>query len=181
MKAKFIKAVDGVDITSVRLFLTNELMLDPRGNSFAEMKSYAESKLNNLYDTDNGKTYHKEESQWDEPFLFVVSNDLEENFSKERLAFYEKVAKMVLKDKAEHLDAEEKTNRNKASQTHRTSAKNAWTSKKTAYSSVVAGGVAATVVGLCVEKAALATILTSVGTLAMIAGGVLLIKELRNE
>lgn len=179
MKAKFIKAVDSGDITNVRLFLINELMLDPRGKSFTEMKSYAESKLNNLYDDDNGKTYDKGESEWDENFLFEVKTDMIDNFSKERLAFYEKIAKQVLKDKAEHLDAEEKTNRYKTSQTHRTSTKNAWTSKKTAYSSIVAGGVAATVVGLCVEKAALATILTSVGTLAMIAGGVLLIKELK--
>ena len=179
MKAKFVKAVNSGDIISVRLFLNNELMLDPRGKSYAEMKSYAESKLNNLYDTDNGKTYDKEESEWDESFLFVVSNDLEDNFSKERLSYYEKVAKQVLKDKAEHLDAEEKINRNKASQTDRNSTKNAWTSQKTAYSSVVAGGVAAFVAGLCVEKAALATILTSVGALAMIAGGVLLIKELK--
>ena len=179
MKAKFIKAVDSGDITNVRLFLINELMLDPRGKSFTEMKSYAESKLNNLYDDDNGKTYDKEESEWDETFLFEVKNDMIDNFSKERLAFYEMVAKLVLKDKAEHLDAEEKINRNKASQAHRTSARNAWTSKKTAYSSVVAGGVVATVAGLCLEKAALATILTSVGTLAMIAGGVFLIKELK--
>ena len=106
MKAKFIKAVDSGDITNVRLFLINELMLDPRGKSFTEMKSYAESKLNNLYDDDNGKTYDKEESEWDDTFLFEVKNDMIDNFSKERLAFYEMVAKLVLKDKAEHLEQE---------------------------------------------------------------------------
>ena len=57
MKAKFIKAVEGGDLVSVRLFIANELMLDPRGESFSEMKIFAEAKFSNLYDTDDAKTY----------------------------------------------------------------------------------------------------------------------------
>ena len=41
MKVKFIKAVESRDLVSVRLFIANELMLDPRGKSFAEMKNFA--------------------------------------------------------------------------------------------------------------------------------------------
>lgn len=48
MKAKFIKAVESGDLVSIRLFISNELMLDPRGKSFSEMKSFAESKISNL-------------------------------------------------------------------------------------------------------------------------------------
>ena len=59
MKDKFIKAVESGDIESVRLFLSNELMLDPRGISFHEMLNFAESKMSNLFDIDNGKTVEK--------------------------------------------------------------------------------------------------------------------------
>ena len=52
MKDKFIKAVESGDIESVRLFLSNELMLDPRGISFHEMLNFAESKMSNLFDID---------------------------------------------------------------------------------------------------------------------------------
>ena len=39
MRPKFIKSVDESDVVSVRISLTNELMLDPRGESFKVMLS----------------------------------------------------------------------------------------------------------------------------------------------
>ena len=53
MKQKFITAVNAGDVVSVRLMLSNELMLDPRGKSFDEMLFFAEKQLPNLYEADN--------------------------------------------------------------------------------------------------------------------------------
>lgn len=107
MKAKFIKAVESGDLVSIRLFISNELMLDPRGKSFSEMKSFAESKISNLYDVDDAKSYSSTQAEWNEKFLFSIKNDLDNNFSKEKLAIYENVAKYVLKEKADQLNKEE--------------------------------------------------------------------------
>lgn len=57
MKQKFITAVNAGDVVSVRLMLSNELMLDPRGKSFDEMLFFAEKQLLNLYEADNQKYY----------------------------------------------------------------------------------------------------------------------------
>ena len=43
MNPKFIKLVEERNIIRVRLSLSNELLLDPRGDSFRKMKSFAES------------------------------------------------------------------------------------------------------------------------------------------
>ena len=41
MKPKYLKAIEANDVISVRIFLANELMLDPRGLSFMEMLEIA--------------------------------------------------------------------------------------------------------------------------------------------
>lgn len=174
MKAKFIKAVDTADIVSTRLFLANELMLDPRGETFHEMKIYAESRLNNLYEPDNGHIYDETEDAWNEKFLFNLKNDLDFNFSRERLAFYEKVIKTVLKEKAEALNEEERKSRvteNETKTSYETESNKR--SKKTIYAAVTAGSAVVALTGLCVSKMALA----SLGAVGMIIGGVLLYNE----
>ena len=84
MKQKFITAVNTGDILSVRLMLSNEVMLDPRGKSFDEMLALSENKLKNLYEIDNEKLYEVPSNNWDEKFLFSLKNDLDENFSKDK-------------------------------------------------------------------------------------------------
>lgn len=103
MKAKFIKAVESGDLVSVRLFIANELMLDPRGKSFSEMRNFAESKFTNLYDADDAKSYPSVKTEWNEELLFSIKNDLDDNFSKEKLAIYENVAKYVLRIRQSNL------------------------------------------------------------------------------
>ena len=107
MKDKFKKTVESGDIIDVRLFLSNELMLDPRGASFHEMLSYAESQLDGLFVPDNGHRSEKEAALWDKEFLYQIKNELDDNFSREKLNYYVHVAKQVLKDKARLLDEEE--------------------------------------------------------------------------
>lgn len=107
MKASFLKAVEERDLTSVRFFLSNELLLDPRGISFLEMKSWAEKNCSGLYEAPDKIDYQVIEKDWNENFLYMIKNDLDNSFTKERLALYEKVSKVVLKEKAHYLDNEE--------------------------------------------------------------------------
>lgn len=175
MKVKFIKAVESGDLVSVRLFIANELMLDPRGKSFTEMKNFAEAKFDNLYDPDNAKSYSSVKTDWNEELLFSIKNDLDDNFSKEKLAVYESVAKYVLKDKAEELDKEEAsrsartTTTSNSENTGRSQRRN----NKHLYTCITVGGAAIAVTGLCLSRVALA----SLGLAGVVIGGILLYND----
>ena len=175
MKVKFIKAVESRDLVSVRLFIANELMLDPRGKSFTEMKNFAEAKFDNLYDPDNAKSYSSVKTDWNEELLFSIKNDLDDNFSKEKLAVYESVAKYVLKDKAEELDKEEAsrsartTTTSNSENTGRSQRRN----NKKLYTCITVGGAAIAVTGLCLSRVALA----SLGLAGVVIGGILLYND----
>lgn len=171
MKKKYIEAVESGNLVRVRLFLTNELMLDPRGNSFLEMKLFAESHLPNLYDRDDSKCYSMNECDWNEELLFSLKNDLDDNFSKEKLAIYEKIAKYVLKDKAEQLAKEEAMRSDvigkaKSTQTQKRT-------KKQIYTGITVGCAGVAVIGLCLSRVALA----SLGLAGTVVGGILLYNE----
>ena len=179
MKTKFIKAVEDNDMLSVRISISNELMLDPRGRSFKEMLAYAESRLTNLYDEHDGVCYTEDIVVWNEEFLFSIKNDLDYNFSRERLEFYEKVAMFVLREKAENLDNEERDDSyrsftgNSIDDVNETM-QNA--SKKHIYTGVLVGGVIVTVAGICTSKA----VLSLLGVAGIAVGGYLLYKEKNN-
>lgn len=86
MEQKFIESVKKGDVKDVRLSLSNELLLDPRGKSFTEMLSYAEANLSNLFEENKEAGYDVlPKEQWDENFMFKVKNDLDFNFSVEKL------------------------------------------------------------------------------------------------
>ena len=100
MKQTFIESVKSGDVEEVRLALSNELLLDPRGKTFAEMLNYAKANLSNLFEENREASYEVlPKEQWDEDFLFTVKNDLDSNFSVEKLAFYQAVIEVVGKDK----------------------------------------------------------------------------------
>lgn len=176
MKAKFIKAVENKDVLSVRIFLANELLLDPRGRSFQNMLDYAKAHLDELFEASDGKAYSQVESDWDKDFLFQLKNDLEDNFSRERVTFYATVAKHVLKEKAIQLDKEEiqaKVGNKQEYSNKRTTSHKVNSSKKKAYAGITVGGAVLTIAGFCAEKAALA----SLGVAGIVIGGILFYKE----
>ncbi len=111
MHPKFIEAVETGQVSTVRFALSNELLLDPRGESFEEMRQYAENKLSNLYEADEDFSYPSDSSKWDRDFLFTVKNDLDMGFSKNKLVFYKEVAQYVLRDKSEALNEEDRRSR----------------------------------------------------------------------
>lgn len=103
-----MEAISDGDLLTIRLYLANELLLDPRGKSFNKMRTYAEMNIMNLYETHDGTDFSEVSSIWDEELLFKLGNDLDSNFSKERLDFFEKVAKIVLKEKAQLMNEEKR-------------------------------------------------------------------------
>lgn len=175
MKDKFKKAVENGDLSDVRLFLSNELMLDPRGASFQEMLSYAESQLNGLFEPDNGIRSEKDAAEWNKEFLYQIKNELDDNFSREKLTIYEQVAKQVLRDKARQLDEEETRRQQQQENQDDEEQTENWFEghKKEVYTGVTIGGAVLTTIGLCVSKVAL----TTLGVVGLAVGGYMLYKE----
>lgn len=175
MKAKFIRAVDNNDISMVRAFVSNEMLLDPRGKSFDEMLSFAESKFSNLYEIDNGVKFTFDQSQWNEDILFKIKNELDVNFSRERIQIYKLVAKTVLKEKAAQLDKEETALRIKEESvsSHLNYTEGKHTYNKKLYKQITAGGVLLTLAGTIVQKG----VLTTLGIAGIVVGGVLIYKN----
>ena len=175
MKQKFIESVKSGDVRKVRLSLSNELLLDPRGKAFAEMLNYAKANLSNLFEENREARYEVlPKEQWDENFLFTVKSDLDSNFSVEKLAFHQAVIEIVGKDKMASLDEEEKNAKMQKSSSHQPREK-AKRSKKTVSMSVATGGAVLTIVGLCVGK----TLLTLVGGAVLIGGVLITINDSR--
>ena len=176
MEDKYVKAVESGNLGRVRLFLSNELMLDPRGYSFHEMLTFAESKMKDLYEADNGNRSEKDAALWDKDFLFQLKNELDRNFSQEKLYYYEQVAKQVLKDKARQLHEEEvKQQQQRPENQEGERQTENWFEghKKEVYTGITVGGAVLTTIGLCVSKAAL----TTLGVVGLAVGGYMLYKE----
>lgn len=173
MKKKFKKTVDNRDLEGTRLSLSNEMMLDPRGESFCEMRQYAEASFPQLYDIHDGELFNKNQDKWDETLLFYTKNALDDNFSKERLDFYYALAKVVLKDKAERLKAEQKVKSEKEEDFKINSSNKTHTSANPLYAGVAIGGIIIGGAGLIMGK----TIIATVGLVGAAIGGGLLYNE----
>lgn len=171
MKAKFKRTVDSGDLEGTRISLANEMMLDPRGDSFIEMRRYAESSFPNLYDAYNGVSFEKNQNNWDEALLFSTRNALDNNFSKECLDFYYNLAKAVLKEKAETLNREKESKMVYQGQ----DLENKMTSErskkgKPLYFGLAIGGLLLGGIGLIMGKA----IITTIGFAGTAVGGCLM-------
>lgn len=173
MKQEFLTAVAEKNLSKVRISLTNELLLDPRGTTFSEMLSYAKEALPNLFEENKEAGYIvPPQDEWDEDFMFKVKNDLDSNFSKEKLALYEAVVKEVGKPKIIDIDIEEQRVRENKRRNHTHSGQQEHQINKT-YATVSAGGATLAIIGLAAGK----TLLSVVGGVALVVGGVLLLND----
>ena len=171
MKQDFVTAIAEKNLAKVRISLSNELLLDPRGTTFSEMLTYAMSNLNDLFDENREADYTvPPQSDWDEDFLFKVKNDLDSNFSREKLAFYETVVKIVGKSKAEGIEQEEKK---KEEQRVIIDQQRQGHPVNKTYATISAGGATLALIGLVAGK----TLLTVVGGAVLVVGGVLLLND----
>lgn len=173
MRTKFTKTVESNDLFGVRQALADEMLIDPRGNSFKEMLAYAEEHLPDLYETDNGTAYTQNESEWTKDLLHNLKYDLSKNFSREKLTLFVKMAQYVLKDKAERLDQEEKEKLRTAS--GQDTLEHSAGQHKGVYAGVAIAGVAVAVTGICISKMAV----TTIGLAGVVIGGILYLKNNR--
>ena len=173
MRTKFTKTVENNDLFGVRQALADEMLIDPRGNSFKEMLAYAEEHLPDLYETDNGTAYTQNESEWTKDLLHNLKYDLSKNFSREKLTLFVKMAQYVLKDKAERLDQEEKEKLRTAS--GQDTLEHSAGQHKGVYAGVAIAGVAVAVTGICISKMAV----TTIGLAGVVIGGILYLKNNR--
>ena len=175
MKKSFITAVETKDLVMVRVFLANELMIDPRGASFNEMLSFAKANLENLFEPNNGTSYPQEEENWNEEILFAVKNDLDSNFSEERLSFYAKIAPVVLKEKCAELDKDDSQKSYKTNQRHEQKNEDKGgfipgVDNDQMFKTTTIAGAALTVLG-CVTKGIVSGVSTTFGVIGLLAGG----------
>lgn len=108
MKQEFIDAIEAKDIITVRLIISNELLLNPKGDTYRKMKEYAEANVLDLYETHDGGTLDIDEENLSVNVLVQIKNDLDSNFSRERIAVYERVAGIVLSEKKEEAAPQER-------------------------------------------------------------------------
>lgn len=180
MKKEFIDTINNHELLRVRIMLTNELLLDPRGKSFDEMLKYAEEKLPDLYEDNNSETLDvpSDKSLWTPELLSKIKRGLSLNFSREKVAIFKELAMYVGQEKAKKLDEEERVETQKAETEHGTKnephAKSTNTDTATtqrrlkeAGTAAVVGGAAVSVAGICLSK----TILAIAGGV-VVAGGI---------
>ena len=176
MKQEYIQAVNAGNVGKVRIALSNELLLDPRGRTFTEMLTYAKNNLPNLFVANKDSNYSvPPKEDWDEEFLFEVKNDLDSNFSIEKLAFYQAVIEVVGKAKADELDEAER--RPVVTDTDLKSAESSQHRGKIKPVSVTVstGGAILTIVGICAGK----TLLSIIGGAVLVGGVLLMLNDTR--
>ena len=206
MKQRYIDAVTGRNLVKVRIMLADELLLDPRGETFKEMLEYAKNNLSDLFEPNKVSNYEipLDENSWDIELASTIKQDLISNFSIEKLALFEKVARKIGEGKAKTLNEEERRERYRSddtSNTRRTSntsgsssdrnrdrtrrddlsnvnrnGRRQTTDKRTMGTISLCGGAALTIVGVCVEGVA-QTLLCLVGGAAVVVGGIVLLSE----
>ena len=149
--------------------------------------------MGNLFEVDDGKRSEKNPSLWDMDFLTEVKNELKRNFSREKLDYYEKVVKYVLKDRAKQL-GEDEAKQVETKEENPLKPNKDWISdnKKLVLVGLVVIGIALSVIGLCfskedfpnLSKATFITLkaaITTLGIAGVFTGGILLNKEIRNK
>ena len=96
MTQRFIQAVNDKKLNAIRIALINSLNSNPTGSEFNELLEYANVRLDDLFE-DNKEAYYDiiPEEEWNEKFMDQVADDLEMNFSVEKLAFYKAVIEKV--------------------------------------------------------------------------------------
>ena len=203
MKQRYIDAVTGRNLVKVRIMLADELLLDPRGNTFKEMLAYAKQNLPNLFEDNKEANFviSPDRSTWDIDLVSEIKQDLISNFSVEKLALFQEVAMEIGKNKAKALAEEENRERSRlggTSNTRRTTSstggsssdrnksddtsdtnrngRRQTTDKRTMGTISLCGGAALTIVGVCVEGVA-QTLLCLVGGAAVVVGGIVLLSE----
>lgn len=173
MKKDFILAVNKHNLPKVRITLVNSLNSNPTGVEFKEMLTFAQEHLDDLFE-DNREAYYDvpPKEKWDTTFMDKVADDLEMNFSVEKLAFYQAVIEEVRKDDIETI----LTGQQNRAPRYDFGPNNTTVNYKKAGLAVTTGGAVLSIVGICKGI----TLLTLLGG-AVLIGGVLICLKSSNR
>ena len=182
MNNEFIKAVEEKKIKTVRMMLSNELLLDPRGETFGKMLQYSKENLDNLFEPNEPARFEipTNKEEWTDEVVSKMKRDLNMNFSIEKLSLFAEMAKWTGRDKAQQLDKEVEKQKNKTERTNNNGKSAAIPKRKTINKRgifVTTSGAILTVVGLCAGK----TLITLLGGMVVIGGVVLIVTRKEDE
>lgn len=184
MTQEFKVAVADHNLPIVRMMLSNELIGDPRGESFSEMLQYAKEALPDLFEAEEPSRFSipADKEDWNEDVVSEMKRDLNMNFSVEKLALFVEMTQYVGKERAEELDAKEAEEAREEEERLKEDAKRRKiqaAQRKRNGTVLTASGAAVTITGLCI-KGALGSVLSIAGGAALI-GGVLLLTVPKNK
>ncbi|MDE7414557.1 MAG: hypothetical protein K2N05_12330 [Muribaculaceae bacterium] len=167
MTQRFIQAVNDRKLNAVRIALINSLNSNPTGDEFNEMLEYANARLDDLFE-ENKEAYYDiiPEDEWNVDFMDKVANDLEMNFSVEKLAFYKAVIEKVRANDIVSIRTRNASNHEPFSDNRRNRVKKVGIT-------VATGGAVLTVVGICKGI----SLLTLIGSAILIGGVTIAIKS----
>ena len=167
MNQEFIKAVADKNLAAVRMMLSNELLFDPRGESFCKMLEYANNQLPDLFETERASnfTIPSDKTDWNDDTLSKMKRELNKNFSREKLAIFVEMAKHVGSSKAEEMRTEEHSSEEARTKTNQKSC-----SRKKAGTIITGSGAVIAITGVALES----TLITVLGG-AIVIGGVVLL------
>lgn len=180
MNKEFKEAVASNNLEYVRMMLSNELILDPRGSSFAKMLEYAKDKLPNLFEEEVPSDFEipVDKELWNDDLLSKMKRALNINFSVEKLALYVEMAKHLGASKAEEMEQEERMHQeqilNREKKEHERSKEQRSNQDRTHVKTgriVTGSGIVIEIIGLCLKS----SLLSIVGGVAIVAGVTLLV------
>lgn len=109
MTQEFRSAVESNNVAYVRMMLSNELILDPRGASFDEMLEFAKGRLRDLFEEEVQCDFEipVDKEFWNDDVLSKMKRALNINFSTEKLSLYVTIAKHIGAEKAKEMNMEQ--------------------------------------------------------------------------
>lgn len=160
---EFVEAVENGKLLRVRIMLKDILLVDPTATKFEEMESYANSKIDNLYDEQDEEKLNYDVTCWNEDYLNEQMVNVVNNFSKERIALLIDMVRYIYRDKVQKIRYEDSSQNQE---------KRVITQKHIGTGVAVAGAAVA-VAGICSSH----TILTIGGVVAVAAGVALIVTD----
>lgn len=161
---EFKEAVEEDNKLRVRIMLKDMMVIDKSMQKFDEMLSYAQSRINDLYDIHDGEKFEEKDS-WTTEYMNAQLVKLLSNFSKERIE--------ILKKIISHLYSRETSGYSSKENIKDDIDINIKYSKRRRYSDVQKVGGAVTLVGAGAVACGLAfssTIVTAIGGVVAISG-----------
>ena len=169
---EFKNAVNSGNLTLVRVMIKNCMLEDKSLDSFKEELAYAESNMSNLYDEHDGEKFDYDTTKWTGDYLDSQIAAMLMNFSRERVDYVASLIKHIYADERADL-TKEKFIKERGS-----------TPNKAVGTGLVVGGTAAVAAGIAIASGeagmtAAGIALGGIGAACIIAGGVILYKNLK--